>query len=225
MSKITVLLADDHVLVRNGIKAMLEADEDIIVVGEADNGVQAVERVQELQPDLAVMDIRMPEMNGLEACEALTGKLGHTKVVMLSMHDTEDYVLQSLRVGAWGYLLKDTDRAEFIKALKQINNGARYYSGAVSNILANQLLGGVAAKPQKSIASASENAPSEAYGLSKREKQILGMVINSKHNKDIADLLGKSIRTIETHRFNIMKKLGVNNAVDMVNKAVKENLV
>jgi two-component system, NarL family, response regulator DegU len=224
MSKITVLLADDHVLVRNGIKAMLEADEDIIVVGEADNGVQAVERVQELQPDLAVMDIRMPEMNGLEACEALTGKLGRTKVVMLSMHDTEDYVLQSLRVGAWGYLLKDTDRAEFIKALKQINNGVRYYSGAVSNILANQLIGG-GAQPQKSMVSTAESASSEAYGLSKREKQILSMVINSKHNKDIADLLGKSVRTIETHRFNIMKKLGVNNAVDMVNKAVKENLV
>jgi DNA-binding NarL/FixJ family response regulator len=224
MGKITVLLADDHVLVRNGIKAMLEADEDIIVVGEADNGVQAVERVQELQPDLAVMDIRMPKMNGLEACEALTGKLGHTKVVMLSMHDTEDYVLQSLRVGAWGYLLKDTDRAEFIKALKQINNGVRYYSGAVSNILANQLIGG-GAQPQKNMASTAESISSEAYGLSKREKQILSMVINSKHNKDIADLLGKSVRTIETHRFNIMKKLGVNNAVDMVNKAVKENLV
>ncbi|MFC6102118.1 response regulator transcription factor [Olivibacter domesticus] len=224
MSKITVLLADDHVLVRNGIKAMLEADEEIIVVGEADNGLQAVERARELQPDLAIMDIRMPEMNGLEACEALAGKLENTKVVMLSMHDTEDYVLQSLRVGAWGYLLKDTDRVEFIKALKQINNGVRYYSGAVSNILANQLLGGGTQQKRNSINN-TENVSSEAYGLSKREKQILSMVINSKHNKDIADLLGKSIRTIETHRFNIMKKLGVNNAVDMVNKAVKENLV
>lgn len=224
MSKITVLLADDHVLVRNGIKAMLEADEEIVVVGEADNGLQAVERAQELQPDLAIMDIRMPEMNGLEACDALAGKLENTKVVMLSMHDTEDYVLQSLRVGAWGYLLKDTDRVEFIKALKQINNGVRYYSGAVSNILANQLLGSGTQQKRNSINSI-ENVSSEAYGLSKREKQILSMVINSKHNKDIADLLGKSIRTIETHRFNIMKKLGVNNAVDMVNKAVKENLV
>src|SRR5690606_13606529 len=142
MSKITVLLADDHILVRNGIKAMLEADDDIMVIGEADNGMQAIQRVQELQPDLAIMDIRMPEMNGLEACEAITQNKENTKVVMLSMHDTEDYVLESLRVGAWGYLLKDTDKNEFIKALKQINNGIRYYSGSVSNVLANQLLGG-----------------------------------------------------------------------------------
>lgn len=223
MSKITVLLADDHILVRNGIKAMLEADEDIVVVGEADNGLQAIQRVKELQPDLAIMDIRMPEMNGLEACEAITKQGEPTKVVMLSMHDTEDYVLESLRVGAWGYLLKDTDRNEFIKALKQINNGIRYYSGSVSNILANQLLGTTGHSTKANEVTA-ENS-TDLYGLSKREKQILGMVINGKHNKEIAEVLGKSVRTIETHRFNIMKKLGVNNAVDMINRAMKENLV
>lgn len=223
MSKITVLLADDHILVRNGIKAMLEADEDIIVVGEADNGVQAVQRVHELQPDLTIMDIRMPEMNGLEACETIRKKNENTKVVMLSMHDTEDYVLESLRVGAWGYLLKDTDRVEFIKALKQINNGIRYYSGAVSNILAKQLLGKGANGVR--VNEIVDSGGTDVYGLSKREKQILGLVINGKHNKEIADVLEKSIRTIETHRFNIMKKLGVNNAVDMINKAIRENLL
>ncbi|MCL4638205.1 MULTISPECIES: response regulator transcription factor [Olivibacter] len=223
MSKITVLLADDHILVRNGIKAMLEADDDIMVIGEADNGMQAIQRVQELQPDLAIMDIRMPEMNGLEACEAITQNKENTKVVMLSMHDTEDYVLESLRVGAWGYLLKDTDKNEFIKALKQINNGIRYYSGSVSNVLANQLLGGAGSSSIRVNEAVESNT--DIYGLSKREKQILGMVINGKHNKDIAEVLGKSVRTIETHRFNIMKKLGVNNAVDMINKAMKENLI
>jgi len=220
MSKITVFLADDHVLVRNGIKAMLETDEDIRVIGEADNGLQAIEKIKQLRPDLSIMDIRMPEMNGLEACTALHQENIPTKVVMLSMHDSDDYVLQSLSAGAWGYLLKDTDKGEFIKALKQINNGIRYYSGAVSNVLANQLLGVVRPSVEK-IA----EPQIDKYGLSKREKQILSMVINGKHNKDIADFLEKSVRTIETHRFNIMKKLGVNNAVDMINKAIRENLI
>lgn len=221
MSKITVFLADDHVLVRNGIKAMLETDEDIQVIGEADNGLQAIERIEQLQPDLSIMDIRMPEMNGLEACEALVKRGIETKVVMLSMHDSDDYVLQSLSVGARGYLLKDTDKNEFIKALKQINNGLRYYSGAVSNVLANQLLGNV----KFASTDKSKTEQLDKYGLSKREKQILGMVVDGKHNKDIAESLGKSVRTIETHRFNIMKKLHVNNAVDMISKARKENLI
>ncbi|MGK6349992.1 response regulator [Parapedobacter sp. DT-150] len=219
MERISVVLVDDHVLVRDGLKAMLEADGEITVVGEANNGLQAVELVRERQPDLAIMDIRMPEMNGLDACATLAESQLPTKVVILSMHDTEEYVLQSLSAGAWGYLLKDTDKSEFIKAIKQIHHGSRYYSGAVSNVLANQLLN--AASP--SIISKAEKK--DAYGLSKREKQILTMVVNGKHNKDIAELLGKSVRTVETHRFNIMKKLAVNNAVDMINKAMKENIV
>jgi len=222
MSKITVFLADDHVLVRNGIKAMLETDDDILVIGEADNGKQAVEKINHLQPDLSIMDIRMPEMNGLEACALLNQQNSGTKVVMLSMHDSDDYVLQSLTVGAWGYLLKDTDKNEFIKALKQINNGIRYYSGAVSNVLANQLLGTIKSKPNTEEA---KEEQVDKYGLSKREKQILSLVINGKHNKEIADFLSKSVRTIETHRFNIMKKLGVNNALDMINKVMRENVI
>ena len=219
MDKISVILVDDHVLVRDGIKAMLEADQEIVVVGEADNGLQAVELIKEQRPDLAIMDIRMPEMNGLEACAVLTQEQIPTKVVVLSMHDNEEYVLQSLSAGAWGYLLKDTDKSEFIRAIKQISNGVRYYSGSVSNILANQLLG---ATKQPAI---STGEKSDVYGLSKRERQILALVVDGKHNRDIAALLEKSVRTIETHRFNIMKKLAVNNAVDMINKAMKENIL
>ncbi|GGG74934.1 DNA-binding response regulator [Parapedobacter pyrenivorans] len=219
MDKISVVLIDDHVLVRDGIKAMLEADREIDVVGEANNGRQAVDLIKTRLPDLAIMDIRMPEMNGLEACAILTQDRVSTKVVMLSMHDNEEYVLQSLSAGAWGYLLKDTDKGEFIRAIKQINNGVRYYSGSVSNILANQLLGSA---KQPALSTGEKR---DAYGLSKRERQILALVVDGKHNKDIAELLGKSVRTIETHRFNIMKKLAVNNAVDMINKAMKENIL
>ena len=117
-----------------------------------------------------------------------------------------------------GYLLKDTDKTEFVKALRQVHSGAKYFSGAVSNVLANRLLGSKTYTTKSSV-------EEDEYHLTKREKEILRMVIDGKHNKDIADASGKSVRTIETHRFNIMKKLGVNNAIDMVNKAIKENLV
>jgi two-component system response regulator DegU len=218
MSKINVVLADDHILVRNGIKAMLESEPDIKVVGEAGNGAEALESAKALKPDILVLDIRMPEMTGLEAAAKLKSYSPATKAVILSMHDSEDYVLQALDSGAYGYLLKDTDKNEFIKALKQIHGGTKYFSGAVSNVLANQLLN---SKPVSRLRPPAE----DVYKLTKKEKEILRMVIDGKQNKDIADSFSKSVRTIETHRFNIMKKLGVNNGVDMVNKAVKENLV
>ena len=224
MSKINIVLADDHVLVRNGIKAMLESDKELDVVGEAGNGIEALESAQRLHPDILVLDIRMPEMNGLEAAAKLAKYSPNTKAVILSMHDSEEYVMQALDAGAFGYLLKDTDKAEFVKALKQVHGGSKYFSGAVSNVLANRLLN---TKPftSKPSSDTDREEDSDLYSLTRREKEILRMVVNGKQNKQIADASGKSVRTIETHRFNIMKKLGVNNAIDMVNKAVKENLV
>jgi len=217
MEKISIVLADDHILVRKGIKAMLESEDALSVIGEAGNGREALEVAKELHPDIIVLDIRMPEMTGIEAAAKLSEFSPTTKALILSMHDSEEYVLQSLDAGAYGYLLKDTDKAEFVKALKQIYAGNKYFSGAVSNVLANRLLG--AKSPEKNT------RPDDQYHLTKREREILRMVINGTPNKEIADSLDKSVRTIETHRFNIMKKMSVNNAVDMVNKAVKENLV
>ncbi|MBL0744776.1 response regulator transcription factor [Chryseolinea lacunae] len=220
MSKINIVLADDHVLVRNGIKAMLESENDIRVIGEAGDGNEALETAKTLKPDIVVLDIRMPNMTGLEAAAKLKSYSPGSKAVILSMHDSEEYVLQALDAGAYGYLLKDTDKNEFIKALKQIHGGTKYFSGGVSNVLANRLLH---TKPYTSAPAPTQK--DDQYHLTKREKEILGLVIDGKHNKEIADSLSKSVRTIETHRFNIMKKLEVNNAVDMVNKAVKENLL
>jgi DNA-binding NarL/FixJ family response regulator len=128
-------------------------------------------------------------------------------------------VIEALNAGAYGYLLKDTDKSEFIKALKQIHAGNKYFSGAVSNVLAKL------ARPQSTPSVASASSKNDSYHLTKREKEILRKVVDGQHNQDIADSLGKSVRTIETHRFNIMKKLGVNNAVDMINKTIKENLI
>lgn len=224
MSKINIVLADDHVLVRKGIKAMLESDQELDVIGEANNGLEALETAQKLHPDILVLDIRMPEMNGLEAAAKLEAYSPETKAVILSMHDSEEYVLQALDAGAFGYLLKDTDKAEFVKALKQVHHGSKYFSGAVSNVLANRLLNNVP-KPFTSKSTHEAEESLNTYNLTRREKEILQMVVEGKQNKQIAEASGKSIRTIETHRFNIMKKLGVNNAIDMVNKAVKENLV
>ncbi len=221
MDKINIVLADDHVLVRNGIKAMLESDPELSVVGEANTGADALAVAKNLKPDILVLDIRMPEMTGLEAAARLRDYSATTKAVILSMHDSEEYVAQALHAGAYGYLLKDTDKSEFIRALKQVYAGSKYFSGGVSNILANMVLNG-ATPPAAREAYAEEEDP---YHLTRREREILRMVVHGKANKDIADSLGKSVRTIETHRFNIMKKLNVNNAVDMVNKIINENLL
>lgn len=216
MQKINILLADDHVLVRKGIRAMLESDHQIEVVGEAGNGAEAIEAARALKPDIVVLDIRMPEMNGLEAAARLRDVAPGIRTVILSMHDSEEYVLQALDAGAYGYLLKDTDKGEFLKALKQVHAGTKYFSGAVSNVLANRLL------DNKGFAR--KAAAEDPYHLTKREKEILRMIIDGRNNKEIADLLEKSVRTIETHRFNIMKKMNVTNAIDMVNKAIRENI-
>jgi len=217
--KINIVLADDHALVRNGLKAMLEFETDLIVTGEAGNGMDALEVAKTVKPDLLILDIRMPGMTGLEAAAKLKSFSPTTKAVILSMHDSEEYVLQALDAGAYGYILKDTDKNEFVKALKQIHGGSKYFSGSVSNVLANQLLS------NKPLSTQRVQATEDIYSLSKREKEILRLVVDGKQNKQIAESLKKSVRTIETHRFNIMKKLAVNNAIDMVNKAVKENLV
>lgn len=217
MDKINIVLADDHVLVRKGIRAMLESDDEISVIGEAGNGLEALETARNLRPDILVLDIRMPELNGLDAAARLKDVSPGTKAVILSMHDSEEYVLQALDAGAYGYLLKDTDKAEFLKALKQVHSGNKYFSGAVSNVLANRLL--------NAHTFSRKTAAGDPYHLTRREKEILRLIIDGKNNKDIADALDKSVRTIETHRFNIMKKMAVTNAVDMVNKAVRENLV
>ncbi len=217
MEKIRILLADDHALVRKGIMAMLEPESDLEVVGEANDGKEALELSRQMTPDLLIIDIRMPEMNGLEATAKLHEYSPNTKALILSMHDSDEYVIKSLQSGASGYLLKDTEKPEFLRAIHQVMAGNKYYSGAVSNVLASQLLGNKTITPAKTTAN--------DYGLTKRELEILSQIINGKKNQQIAETLDKSVRTIETHRFNIMKKMGVNNAIDMVNKAIKENLV
>ena len=215
MENIRIVLADDHLVVRKGIKNLLEEEKGLLVIGEASNGQEAVEAVEELKPDVLIIDIRMPLMNGLEATQKLSDKSSPSKILILSMHDDEDYILQSIEAGASGYLLKDTSKEEFVKAVKAIHQGGKYFSGDVSNVLVNRYLN---VKDRK----VSPVLEEKSYDITKREKQILGMIAEGIGNKEIADQLGKSIRTIETHRFNIMKKLKVNNVVELLRKLEEE---
>lgn len=218
MNTIKVILADDHVIVRNGIKILLESEGEVEVIAEASNGLEALEKVNEFKPDILISDIRMPVMNGLEATAALQKSSPETKVLILSMHDDDEYIIQSVECGASGYLLKDTTKDEFVKALRSIIDGHKYFSGDISNVLVNSHLKRTSLSQKEGVV----NVEQVDYHVTKREKQILDLVYQGKSNKDIADALQKSIRTIETHRFNIMKKLGVNNVTELIRKIDQE---
>ena len=220
MDNIKVLLVDDHIIVRNGIKSLLESEEGINVVGEASNGEEAVAAYESVSPDLVIMDIKMPKKNGIEATRVIKQKHSDSRVVILSMHDIEDYVLQAVESGADGYLLKDTGKESFIKALKKVYKGEKYFSSDISHIIVNQYLNKVdgATTIEKTEAQLAE----DKFNLTRREKQVLKMVVDGLTNKEIAEELGKSVRTIETHRFKIMKKLSVHNAIEML-KVVEDN--
>jgi len=207
----TIVLIDDHALVRDGIRSLLEGEGDLRVIGEADNGEAGLAVVRQMRPDLAIFDIRMPKMNGIQAVQALKQAGDPTPCLMLSMHDSEEYVLQSIRAGAYGYLLKDASREEFLKAITTIIGGERYFSGDLSKFLVKQLVVGGAT----SLAPAT--APS--VKISKRQKQILDHVVKGDTNQEIADALGLGRRTVETHRYKLMDKLEVNNRADLLRRA------
>lgn len=220
MDTIKVILADDHVIVRNGIKILLESEGEVEVIAEASNGQEAIEKVKQLKPDILISDIRMPIMNGLEATAELKKESPETKTLILSMHDDEEYIIKSVECGASGYLLKDTTKEEFVKALKSILEGHKYFSGDISDVLVNGYL-------NKNIGGSAPSGDSGTmvktdYHITKREKQILQLVYEGHSNKEIADELGKSIRTVETHRFNIMKKLEVSNITELIRKIDSE---
>lgn len=209
---INAVLADDHEIVRKGIKILLEDDGHINVVAEASDGFEAIKKVDELKPDLLITDIRMPEMDGLQTTQKVRSSYPDIKILVLSMHDDEDYILKSAEFGADGYLLKDTSKPEFIKAIDAVMSGQKYFSGDISNILVNSYLN------FKGGSSGSESGTQVESILTKRERQILSLIYNGVSNKEIAEQLGKSVRTVETHRFNIMKKLEVKNIAELLRK-------
>jgi DNA-binding NarL/FixJ family response regulator len=216
--KIKIILVDDHYIVRNGIRALFDDVDEIEVIGEASNGFEAITKVSDLHPNIAILDISMPQMNGLDAAEIIHKQFPNTKTLIMSMHDNKEYILRSLEVGADGYLLKDSSKEEIIKAIKTVSGGEKYYSGSVSGILVSGYLNvianptGIDFEKKKAI-------------ISKQEKSILAHLIHGRNSREIAEELTLSVRTVDNHRARMMKKLGVKNAVELVKMAMEEKLL
>ena len=221
MDTINVVLADDHVLVRDGIKALLEDQSGIKVIDEASNGVEAIEVIARNKPHVLVVDIRMPEKNGIEVVREINKLYSDVRTLVLSMHDSEEYVVQAIQAGADGYLLKGASKEEFIKALNKVALGGKYFTGDISTIIMKNFVNG----NTSSATSAPEKPNEDPFKLTKREKQILNLVLQFKNNKDISEELKISKRTAEVHRFNLMKKLDVKNLMELSNKAKDFGLV
>ena len=211
-SKIKVVLADDHSVVRKGIKMLISSDENIEIMGEAASGVEALEMVKSLNPDIIITDISMPGMTGIELAEKLKSEQSTTKVLVLSTHNDEEYILRSFEAGALGYLPKDTEEDEFLAAIKVVADGDVYYTSEVSNILTRSLI-----KQKRTF--------DDARDLTEREREILKLIVEGMSNKEIGDKLFISVRTVDTHRRNIMDKIEAKNTAELVRKAIEDKLI
>lgn len=220
MSPTQIVLVDDHELVRDGIKFLLERDPDFEVIAEAADGIEALHEIAKKQPDLVIVDIRMPNMDGIELVKQLGQKYPNVKKMILSIHGTEEYVVESIEAGVDGYLLKGSSKDEFLKALKTIAAGSKYFSGDVSAIIIHHF---VENKPK--VIHKPKSIPDELAVLTNREKQILELILEGKGNNEIAEVLKISKRTAEVHRFNLMKKLNVKNLVELTNKSKELHLI
>jgi len=215
MTKIRVLLADDHTLMRAGLRMVVDAQPDLTVVGEADNGREAVERARTLKPDVVVMDIGMPSLNGIEAARQILGALPETRIVMLSMHSDEGYVLRALKAGAKAYLLKDSAEADLARAVRAAAAGKSFFSPAVGKVLLEDYM-------RKLERSGLE----DSYELlAPREREILQLVAEGNSSKEIANLLKLSVYTVETHRARILQKLSLRGIPELILYAVRKGIV
>jgi len=215
MKKIGVLLADDHTLIRAGLRMVVDAQPDLAVVGEADNGRDAVSMAEALKPDVVVMDIGMPSLNGIEAARQIRETLPGTQIVMLSMHSDEGYVLRALKAGAKGYLLKDSAEADLARAIHAAAAGKSFFSPAVGKVLLEDYM----RKLQRSGAEDSYEL------LSPREREILPLVAEGNSSKEIANLLNLSVYTVETHRARVMQKLSLRGIPELILYAVRKGIV
>lgn len=215
MTPIRVLLADDHKLMRSGLRLLLQQSPDFTVVGEADDGREAVELFNSLQPDVVVMDVGMPRLNGVEAAAQIANAKPGAAIVMLSMHSDESYVLRALRAGARGYLLKDSAEADLGRAILAVKEGKSFFSPAVSKVLLEDYM-------RKLARSGAEDSFDL---LSTREREILQLVAEGNSSKEVANLLNLSVHTVETHRSNLMQKLHLRGMPELILYAVRKGLI
>jgi len=210
MARIRILLADDHAVVRQGFKMILGAQSDMEIVGEAGNGREAIELAEKLRPDVVVMDVAMPELNGIEATRRLADSTPHTRVVALSMHKDSVYVREMLRAGARGYLLKDSGAADLVSAVRSVASGEGYISPGVSNAVLDDYR---------------RHVTNPVDLLTSREREVLQMLAEGKTNKEIAGVLNLSVYTVDAHRGRIMEKLNLHSINELVRFAVRNGLI
>lgn len=215
MKKLTILLADDHVVMRSGLRALLERQPDLDVVGESENGRRTVELAAALQPDVIVMDIGMPVLNGIEATKAILGEQPGIAVIILSVHADESYVLRALKAGARGYLLKDSAPADLLSAIQAVSRKKSFFSPKVSRILAEDY-----------VRSLKQKGGVDSYDLlTSREKQILQLLAEGRSNKEAATALHISLYTVETHRKHIVEKLNLHSPAELILYAVRKGII
>jgi len=210
-----IVIAEDHTILREGLRALLSSQENLEVVGEAGDGREAIRQVEELTPDLILMDLSMPKMNGVEAIREIRRRVPETRILALTVHKAEEFILEVLQSGADGYIPKDASSTELMMAIKSILMGKRYLSPSVSNIVIEGYL--------------ESRRTSEAFTpwdkLTKREREILKLIAEGHKNKDIADYLCISVKTVEKHRANLMKKLDLHSAAALTAYAMERGLV
>lgn len=215
MNKIRILLADDHGVVRKGLRYMVERHDDLEVIGEAADGRDAVRLTAELQPDIVVMDIAMPMLNGIDAATQIIKETPKSAVIILSMHADESYLLRALTAGVKGYLLKDSAEEDLVRAIRAVLEGKSFFSPAVAQMLADEYTRTMQRK-----------ALEDSYELlSAREKEVLQLLAEGKSNKEVATLLNLSTYTVESHRTHIMQKLGLRNFAELVLYAVRKKII
>ena len=212
--KVRLLLADDHPLVRSGLIKLLESYKEFTVIGEAKDGEEAVALTRKLKPDIVIIDLSMPKLSGIEATKIICKEIPDTKVLVLTMHENEEYIYQILRSGAGGYLLKNATKDELASAIRAVASGKKFYSPKVSEIIVNSYLN----KAKQRDAAA--NGDEEGLPLTRREKEILYHIALGKNNAQIAEIMFISPRTVETHRTNIMQKLDIHDASNLVRFAL-----
>ena len=212
---IKILVADDHTIVRQGLARLLEEQPDLKIVGEATNGRKAVDLAKELKPDIVIMDIAMPRMNGIEAAKRIRKHLPKTKILILSMYSHEHYIQELLETGVSGYLLKDSSGRDIINAIHAAMNDETYLSPSISKVLVDSYL-----SPQKAFSKA------ERYKqLTNREREVFQLIAEGHSTRQIADILCVSISTVKSHRANIMEKLEIDSPVKLVHFAIQLGLV
>jgi len=215
MNKIKILIVDDHNFIVEGIVAMLKNNKDIEVIGTANSGKEAILKFESLNPDIIIMDISMPDISGIEATKIIINKQPLAKIIALTQHEDSEYISQFFKAGGVGYLLKTAKKNEFLEAIDKVNNGIKYISNSASTIIVESLI-----SPTKD-----ENTKEIKIPLTSRELEIIKLIATDLNNIEIADKLNISIRTVETHRRNIMQKLNVKSVVALIRYAIQNNII